>query len=526
MDKGKDHIIAIFHKVTANSQHLGAFLVFTKNGELSFAWRPYDKNAKPPPQEFTLSISNVNNLMINYQEVDKYLLITGKSSMMHQFSFNQSHDLVNFMQLLTLLQHNKLEKTAPIETLIDYSIDAYNSNQSKYGLYVFDVDNTDIRIQPEYFIHGYEEISIPNVKPDLLIISQFNIKSEDYTQNPVVFSEICKMSSQEFRDAICKRGIETNERHLIWPVLFGILPLDPEERSSVLKARTTEYVTIRNQWKQMPKWQLKYCQIIKDAFNTIKVDVKRTHPPETTSILQNWDIVLVSLLRTFSIWNLDVRYTQGLNDLALTFLSVFLPFSGTVYTPDEAEALIFWCFSAFVEFISSGLIAENMMDNQNKELKEIMSIIMQFHPACAEWLNAKGLGDLSFLIASFILAYGRSFQPTTVARIWEALVSVEAPWLFLRYFSASLIILSYQSFAKIPNCSSGKLVSVMDQIFYHQDVGAVIGVSLSMMKKSKNEMQTQIKMRSAPKKQNDANQYFKPLTQFSEVYSKYPSMFM
>ncbi|EAY15481.1 hypothetical protein TVAG_210110 [Trichomonas vaginalis G3] len=509
-------------------QTSGAFIICIKNGELTFIWKPYHKSDKETEsqKELNLPLSSIISFMVNYQEHDKYLLITSKSSIMHQLTFELSSQFIQFMQILTLHQHSRSQKQAPIEDLLSYSIDSYVENDKKYGLYVFEVEIPNIVITPDFFIPGFEEILIPNVKPDILIISQFNIKSNDYTDNPVLFKELQSFSRSQFKESICQRGIGIDDRHLVWPVLFGILPSDPEGFKTVLKARTDEYILIRNQWQNMPRWHFKYCSLIKDAFNTIKVDVKRTHPMDEISNLKDWDSILSSILKTFSIWNLDVRYTQGLNDLALTFLSVFLPYSGTEYTADECEALIFWCFSAFVEFISSGLIAENMLDNQSIELKEIMSIIMQFHPACAEWLNAKGLGDLSFLIASFILAYGRSFEPSSVARIWEALVSVEAPWLFLRYFSASLIILSYQSFAKIPNCSSGKLVSVMDQIFYHQDVGAVIGVSLSMMKKSKNEMQTQMKLRNTIKKQSETTDYFCPISQFSDIYSKYPSMFM
>lgn len=530
----KDGIISIFHGVAADipgrEKCIGAFILANKDNELTFIWKEYKKNPKDnDSHQILLKISDVLKIMINHQEKEAYLLITAKPSNMYQFSFSSSSSsqLIIFIQILTLYQHGKQEKRAPLEDLVDFSLNSFSQNVNNYCLFDINVEDSKIQLLPDFCIPGFELQSIPTVKPDLHIISQFGVKSEEFLMNPIGPDEIDSFGSMgALKNAIKTRGIKPDARHLIWPILFGILPYEKEGRKEVLDARTREYVSLRDQWRTLSKTQLKYFTVVKDAFATIRVDVKRTHPDDRTAKYENWDKFLISVLRTFSIWNLDVRYTQGLNDLALNFVTVFLPYSGTVYTPDEDEALTFWCFAAFVEFISSGLIAENMMDMQNQELKEILAIIDHFHPACADWLHANHLGDLSFMISSFILAYGRSFESNTVARIWESLVSVEAPWLFIRYFSASLIILSFPSFLKIPNCSSGKLVSVMDQIFYNQDVGAVIGVSLSMMNSSKHELETAMKKKHATHGVTNDLQMYQPVTEFDDIYKKYENLFL
>jgi hypothetical protein len=282
---------------------------------------------------------------------------------------------------------------------------------------------------------------------------------------------------------------------------------------------------VRGQWTTLSKAQLKYFTEVRDAFATIKVDVKRTHPPEVITNIPQWDAILIRILRTFTMWNLDVRYTQGLNDLTVVFMTVFTPAIGDRLSDDESEALAFWCFAAFVEVIGSGLIAENMMVMQDRELTQRMSIIDRFHPGCAKRLRSNGFDDLSFLISSFILAFGRSFPPDSVARIWEALVSVEAPWVFLRYFSASLLILSFPSFLKVPNCSTGKLVSLMNQLFQHQDIGAVIGVALSMMANSAAAVQEEIRNRRSTQTRMEAvieghRKFFVPNRDFSKCYGE------
>jgi hypothetical protein len=104
------------------------------------------------------------------------------------------------------------------------------------------------------------------------------------------------------------------------------------------------------------------------------------------------------------------------------------------------------------------------------------------------------MNDLSFLVSAFILAYGRTFDTTVIPRIWETLVANQTPYLFLRYFSAALLILSFPSFLSLDNCSMGKLVTQMGSIFKEQNVGDLIGMTLSLMKRSEAEIQTKVKI--------------------------------
>jgi hypothetical protein len=90
----------------------------------------------------------------------------------------------------------------------------------------------------------------------------------------------------------------------------------------------------------LSKMQLKYLPDVRDAFATIKVDVKRTHPPDVTTRVAHRDAILIRILRTLPMWNLDVRYTQGLNDLAVVFMTVFTPAIGERLSDDESTVHI------------------------------------------------------------------------------------------------------------------------------------------------------------------------------------------
>jgi hypothetical protein len=463
--------------------------------------------------------------MINYQAQEAFLLInTINPSNMYQFTFPQGSS-IQLLQLTQVLSVHSLP-AAPLADLIDFIDESFVSNQEHYHLIDITVTNGQLHMPAEF---GLAIQNVDFVEPDLHIMTQFNIKAESFTNNPVTIGEMDSFPSLAALKAGARtRGVLPDARPLIWPVIFDILPFDSNRRATVIKARVSEYLAVRAQWETLSKTQLKYIPVVRDAFATIRVDVKRTHPPAVITAIPHWDDLLIRILRTFTMWNLDVRYTQGLNDLAVVFMTVFMP--STAWSPEEAEALTFWCFAAFVEVIGSGLIAENMMTMQLQEFVQIMGIIDKFHPGCAKWLRTNGLGDLSFLISAFILAYGRSFPPETITRVWEALVTGEAPWLFLRYFSASLLIFSFPSFHQVRNCSTGKLVSLMDQLLGKQDVGAVIGVSLSMMQNSTAAVQAEIRNRQQFVAKPDTvpepqKKMFAPITRFAAAYREAGNLF-
>jgi hypothetical protein len=515
-------VLAIFHQVNtevpSKGRLIGSFILSESSDDLLF-WFRSSRSASPrgvSPQQTVdviVKLSNVQKILVSYHPTESsYVLInTITPSTMHQFSFpaGSSYQALHLSQLLAL-------RASPPSRLcesIDFIVDSFEASADRYHLLDITINHGVIQMPPEF---GFTTTAIEFVPPDLHIMSEFRVRADDFMTDPVTDISAFK-SLEDIQTAARYRGIAPSQRAAVWPILFRVLPFG-SGRAAVLQSRTAEYLSVREQWRSMSKMQFKYKSVVCDAFTTIRVDVKRTHPSEVITSIPTWDSILVSILRTFTLWNLDVCYTQGLNDLAVVFMTVFMPAVGRTLNGDEAEALAFWCFAAFVELIGSGLIAENMMVMQDRELKQIMGIIANFHPACAKWLTSNGLDDLSFLISSFILAYGRSFEPSAIVRIWEALVTVKAPWLFLRYFSASLLILSFPSFLKVSNCSVGKLVSLMDDVFRQQDVGAVIGVSLSMMEKSKAAVQAEIKNREPPPKTQEAQGPFTPVDMFAQCY--------
>jgi hypothetical protein len=517
-------VLAIFHRVTTELPNRGLVsgaLVLAKSPiELMFCFRPYRGGSRPAVPDLVVKALNIQNILISYVPLKcSNILITTTSpqSVQYQFAFPlaNSHEALHLAQLLAL------HSTPPAQLCeaLDFIGSSYESHEEQYHVFIITVDHGQIQMPSDF---GLAKPTIEFIRPDLLIMSQFRVQADDFTKNPVSDEEFTGFPTIDVLRASAKmRGILPASRPLVWPVLFNILPFDCDARAEVLRCRTAEYLALRDQWRMMPKMQFKYNPLLCKAFTTIQADVKRTH-----THIGEWREILIRILRTFAIWNCDVRYTQGLNDVALVFITVFIPVAGKLMSVDEAEALTFWCFAAFVELIGSGLIEDDLLIMQERELSQIMNIIRHFHPACAQWLVSNGLQDLRFLITSFLLAYGRSFKPEIIVRLWEALVTVEAPWLFLRYFSAALLILTFPSFVRVSSCSAGQLLSLMDELFTQHDIGAVIAVSVSMMENSREEVQVEIRNRKVVGAQMQGSGVFAPNSAFSDCYAKHGSLFL
>ncbi|KAK8886111.1 hypothetical protein M9Y10_041571 [Tritrichomonas musculus] len=496
MDR-KNDILAIFHEVKTDilgqSALNGTFVVANQMGELTFWWRSYrklNKNDKEKPHEIKLYISNIQKIMVNYQENDCYILITTSSpSTMHQFTFppSSSYQLMQFTQIIAIKQ--QMNDTNSIEEAMDFISATYYGSSTQKRL--IDLKNENGRLEfPSFlstteFMQQNNDIEAMQVN-DTFFSSNFDVNPDNIVKNPIQLSDLKSFpDAKSLKNVVRDRGLSTDIRHVIWPILCNILPFEESKWKEMLKVRTEEYLSIRNQWESFSKLQIKNFTLVRESFITIRVDVKRTHPQESVVSVENWNVMLTNILRSFSLWNLNVRYTQGLNDLAVNFMGIFLPqIAKGELTADEAEALSFWCFSSFIETIESGITAENLMIAQTKEVKIIGQIINKFHPICFEWLRTHNLSDLLFIISSLMLAYSRSFSFNDIFRIWESIICSKSPPDFLRFFTASLIIHCFPSIMMQNECSLGRIIQSIDKMFLKQNVGSVIGVAIAMMDKS------------------------------------------
>jgi len=541
--KNIPEVLGIFHRVSTDLASIGrkpgVLLISKQRSEIIMWWKQYQesKNAKAPvPVDIVLKLSDIQKIMINYHENEGYVLIsTLNPTNMYQFLFQKadSSQLIMFIQILSIIQYKELSESPSLEAIMDFASSSYLQNEKKYKLFDINVESSAFMIPQEFNSSGFIPQRVIIIHPDMHIMSQFDIKGENHISNPVSISQFPSFNNMsEFSESVARLGLSNDDRAVLWPIILKVLPFSISSHRIVLSERVNEYCLIKEKWSSLSKAQLKGLSSIRDSFSTIKVDVKRTKAASHIEGIEEWSEMLIAILRSYTIWNQDVKYTQGLNDIGSTILSIFYPTLGKLYSKIEIESLAFWCYASFIDIIGGGIVADNIMEMQQRELSKVYSIIEKFHPACSHWIQANSLSDLSFLISSFMLAFGRSFSYFNVLRLWESLITVENPSSFLFHFSASLMILCYPSFHLIPNCSSGRLASVLDDIINKQDIGIAIGIALSIMKQNKipfeNSMSFTKKSINSKTFPHQLTKYklFDPIMDHAKCYSKYGDLFV
>lgn len=130
-------------------------------------------------------------------------------------------------------------------------------------------------------------------------------------------------------------------RSVLWSVYLSILPSpiqlysnqdEIDNHQKVYEFPIIEYSNLKYQWESLSPYQFLQWKSINSSFYTITIDVKRTAIPDTLlAKIVNSDIVLlnkisflfkfafVNILKTYAIWNYKIRYTQGINELAVPF---------------------------------------------------------------------------------------------------------------------------------------------------------------------------------------------------------------
>lgn len=495
----KNDILSIFHEVQikASDSELinGALIIANQINQIIIWWRCYS-NSEGKLEDIKILYSKIQKIVIDFNTPNPTLTITTKQpSKIQQFIFKESlkTDLMRFIQILAVKQ--QISDANSIDDAIDFICTTFSgpTNQNNSITLKFEDGRIDF---PSYLMTSdfMQRSSIDVFKSDLHIAEEFNVKYDNFVNYSISFDAIENLKDlAELKIEVLHKGISKDIRFLIWPLLCNILPFNKEKRQEILKLRVNEYLSLRNQWETYSRQQIKNFPLIQESFATIRVDVERTYPPEPIASFPNWAGILTNLLKSFSLWNLNVRYTQGLNDIVIVFMGIFLPHvTSKEITLDEAEALIFWCFSSFIETVDVGIISENMMLSQTVELQIISEIINEFHPTFSSWLKSHNLNDLSFLISSLMLIFSRMFPIDSITRIWESLISSDSPKTFLRFFSASLMMHSFSSLSMMTDLSVGKITMMIEKMFIKQNIGSLIGVAVAMMNKSTNQFNEKI----------------------------------
>lgn len=220
------------------------------------------------------------------------------------------------------------------------------------------------------------------------------------------------IDSKALRKRIFYGGIDHNLRKEMWKFLLGYHVYDSTfaEREYLTCAKKTEYETIKLQWKSISETQAKRFTKFRERRGLIEKDVVRTD--RTVSYFDGDDNPLVTklhdILLTYSFYNFDLGYCQGMSDILSPILFVM---------EDESES--FWCFVSLMERLGPNFNRDqNGMHSQLFALSKLVELLDQ---PLHNYLRQKDCLNYFFCFRWILIQFKREFEYEEIMRLWEVL---------------------------------------------------------------------------------------------------------
>eukprot|EP00252_Welwitschia_mirabilis_P020499 TRINITY_DN5046_c0_g1_i3.p1 TRINITY_DN5046_c0_g1~~TRINITY_DN5046_c0_g1_i3.p1 ORF type:complete len:672 (+),score=142.29 TRINITY_DN5046_c0_g1_i3:181-2196(+) len=220
------------------------------------------------------------------------------------------------------------------------------------------------------------------------------------------------VDSKAFRKRIFYGGIEHGLRQEVWKFLLGYYLFDStyEERQHLSSTKREEYHVLKSQWQSVTPSQAKRFSKFRERKSRIEKDVVRTDRSlpyyagdDNLNINRLRDILL-----TYSFYNFDLGYCQGMSDLLSPILFIM---------EDESES--FWCFAALMERLGPNFDRDqNGMHSQLlalSKLVELLDVPLHNYFKQADCLN------YFFCFRWILIQFKREFEYEKVMRLWEVL---------------------------------------------------------------------------------------------------------
>ncbi|KAL7593841.1 hypothetical protein Lser_V15G33105 [Lactuca serriola] len=217
-------------------------------------------------------------------------------------------------------------------------------------------------------------------------------------------------------DALKKRifygGVEHNLRKEVWAFLLGYYSYDSTyaERQYVVSVKTAEYMTIKNQWQSISPEQAKRFTKFRERRGLIEKDVVRTD--RSLSFYEGDDNPNVRLLHdillTYSFYNFDLGYCQGMSDLLSPILFIM---------QDESEA--FWCFVSLMERLGPNFNRDQ--NGMHSQLFALSKLVELLDSPLHNYFKQNDCLNYFFCFRWILIQFKREFEYDKTLRLWEVL---------------------------------------------------------------------------------------------------------
>jgi hypothetical protein len=228
-------------------------------------------------------------------------------------------------------------------------------------------------------------------------------------------------------------GLSMEARAEAWCFLLDLRRYDEPE--SAWKSRSdallSEYLQYKAQWSSFTPAQLRRFKAFREAQDVIDKDVRRTD--RSLPEFEEDDSPMLGMLRnglmTHAVYNVDLGYTQGMNDrLALLLLLL------------RDEAIAFWCFEGLLTKL------QNYYEPGSSEIiqlrTQLSNLLRVVDPELSNYFEDvdNSLMLSSFAYSRFLLHFKRDFDAAGAMRVWEAIWTCPLTSFFHVFIAAAMLV--------------------------------------------------------------------------------------
>ncbi|KAH6818459.1 RabGAP/TBC domain-containing protein [Perilla frutescens var. frutescens] len=214
------------------------------------------------------------------------------------------------------------------------------------------------------------------------------------------------------RKRIFYGGVEHNLRKEVWRFLLGYHGYDSTyaEREYLMTVKKSEYETIKKQWQSISPEQAKRFTKFRERKGLIDKDVVRTD--RSLSFYDGDDNPNVYLMRdillTYSFYNFDLGYCQGMSDLLSPILYVMR---------DESES--FWCFVSLMERLGPNFNRDQ--SGMHSQLFALSKLVELLDSPLHNYFKQNDCLNYFFCFRWILIQFKREFEYEKTMCIWEVL---------------------------------------------------------------------------------------------------------
>ncbi|CAI0470000.1 unnamed protein product [Linum tenue] len=218
--------------------------------------------------------------------------------------------------------------------------------------------------------------------------------------------------SKDLRKRIFYGGVEHAIRKEVWAFLLGYHDYDSTyaEREYLKSSKRTEYMTIKQQWQSISPEQAKRFTKFRERKGLIDKDVVRT---DRSLPFYDGDSnpnvkTLRDILLTYSFYNFDLGYCQGMSDLLSPILYV---------TEDESES--FWCFVELMERLGPNFNRDQ--SGMHAQLFALSKLVELLDPPLHNYFQQNDCLNYFFCFRWILIQFKREFEYEQTMSLWEVL---------------------------------------------------------------------------------------------------------